>query len=63
MKYSLLLALVASASALKLKRDILHPIHTTWDEDKPHPGYEANHDDFEGLEGLGAYDRQIPDNF
>ena len=33
-----------------------------WNEDNPHPGFQAGHDDFEGLEGLGKYDRQIPEN-
>ena len=50
-------ALVCAASAINLKWD---KVKTAWNEDKPHPGYEANHDDFEGLEGLGAYDRKIP---
>ena len=26
---------------------------TKWDAKNPHPGYEANHDDFEGHEGYG----------
>ena len=32
-------------------------IATKWDKKNPHPGYEANHDDFEGHEGFGKYDR------
>ena len=40
-----------------------HPIATTWNDEKPHPGYEANHDDFEGYEGFGNYDRQVPVHF
>ena len=32
-------------------------IATTWNEKNPHPGFEANHDDFEGTEGFGTYDR------
>ena len=36
---------------------------TVWDTKNPHPGFEANHDDFIGNEGLGKYDRQVPDNF
>ena len=36
---------------------------TKWNKDKPHPGYEANHDDFEGFEGLGNYDRKVPAHF
>merc|ERR1711934_1238553 len=40
-------------------------VATVWDAKNPHPGYNANHDDFEGLEGLGAYDRdpRIPAHF
>ena len=38
-------------------------IHTTWDDKHPHPGYQANHDDFEGYEGFGNYDRKVPDHF
>ena len=40
-----------------------HPIATKWDKKHPHPGYQANHDDFEGLEGFGKYDRQVPAHF
>ena len=40
-----------------------HPVATTWNKDKPHPGYQANHDDFEGTEGFGKYDRAVPDHF
>ena len=36
---------------------------TKWDKDHPHPGFEANHDDFEGDEGLGKYDRKVPERF
>ena len=36
---------------------------TKWDKDHPHPGFEANHDDFEGDEGLGKYERKIPERF
>ena len=35
-------------------------IATKWTEKNPHPGFEANHDDFEGHEGLGFYDRKVP---
>ena len=38
-------------------------IATTWNEKNPHPGFEANHDDFAGAEGLGYYDRKVPDRF
>merc|ERR1712226_621200 len=38
-------------------------IATTWDKDHPHPGYPAGQDGFVGKEGLGAYNRKIPDNF
>ena len=38
-------------------------VATKWSKDKPHPGYQAGHDDFEGTEGLGPYDRQTPANF
>ena len=37
-------------------------IATKWDEKNPHPGFQAGHDDFEGHEGLGKYDRVVPDN-
>jgi len=30
---------------------------TKWGKDKPHPGYETFHDDFDGDEALGKYDR------
>ena len=42
-----------------------HPIATVWNKDKPHPGFEATHDDFDGFEGLGKYDRdpRIPEHF
>ena len=40
-----------------------HPVKTVWNDKKPHPGFEANHDDFEGYEGLGNYDRQVPAHF
>ena len=36
---------------------------TKWDKDHPHPGFEANQDDFEGDEGLGKYERKVPDRF
>lgn len=38
-------------------------IATTWNEKNPHPGFEANHDDFVGAEGLGYYDRKVPDRY
>ena len=38
-------------------------LHTKWDKDKPHPGYHAGHDGFEGVEHLGKYERQFPSNF
>ena len=49
----------------KNRYDVNHPVATTWNKDKPHPGFEANHDDFEGTEGLGKYDRdpRIPEHF
>ena len=48
-----------------LKYDVNHPTATEWNKDKPHPGFQANHDDFEGTEGLGKYDRdpRIPEHF
>ena len=55
-----------SEEDLALQADIYaynHPIATKWDKKNPHPGYQANHDDFEGLEGYGKYDRQVPDHF
>ena len=36
---------------------------TVWSKDKPHPGFQANHHDYEGTEGFGKYSRQVPDNF
>ncbi len=39
---------------------IHHPVHTTWDADNKHPGFEPGHSGFEGLEGLGAYERVAP---
>ena len=59
MKFSVMLALVAGASAVRVAWG---GIATKWDEKNPHPGFEANHDDFEGTEGLGKYDRVIPDH-
>ena len=50
-------ALIAATAAVSLKWD---KIKTDWNEKNPHPGFQANHDDFEGLEGLGKYDRVIP---
>ena len=40
-----------------------HPVATVWNKDHPHPGYQANHDDFEGTEGFGKYDRIVPERF
>ena len=57
MKYSVILALVGATSAVKLSWDT---VKTEWNNDNPHPGYNANHDDFEGSEGLGSYDRVVP---
>jgi hypothetical protein len=36
---------------------------TTWDKDHPHPGYPPSQDGFEGNEGLGGYNRNIPERF
>ena len=36
---------------------------TKWGKDKPHPGYESFHDDFDGDEAFGKYDRKVPDHF
>ena len=36
---------------------------TTWYKDHPHPGYPPSQDGFEGKEGLGGYNRQIPERF
>ena len=62
MRFSIAVALLASAQAVKVKWG---GIATVWDDDNPHPGYEAGHDDFEGKEGLGEYDRdpRIPERF
>jgi len=38
-------------------------IATKWDKDHPHPGYPPGQDGFDGKEGLGAYNRKIPDHF
>ena len=38
-------------------------IATKWNEKNPHPGFEANHDDFVGSEGLGYYDRKVPERY
>jgi len=40
-----------------------HETATVWNKDKPHPGYPASQDGFEGSEGLGKYNREVPDNF
>ena len=40
-----------------------HPVATVWNDANPHPGYPANWDDYIGNEGLGKYDRKVPDNF
>ena len=39
------------------------PIATVWNDKNPHPGYPAGQDDYYGKEGLGEYDRVVPDNF
>ena len=73
MKFALL-AILGSASAIQRMPEFddfvvlrssldAHRIATVWNDDHPHPGFEANHDDFVGREGLGYYDRKIPDNF
>ena len=36
---------------------------TKWGKEKPHPGYESFHDDFDGDEAFGKYDRKVPDHF
>merc|ERR1712167_153825 len=38
-------------------------VATKWDKDRPHPGYPASQDGFEGKEGLGGYNRKVPDHF
>ena len=45
--------------------DVTKPpyLATKWDKETPHPGFEAHHDDFEGVEHVGAYDREHPTNF
>ena len=53
MKFTVLLALVGAVR--------FGGIATKWDKDHPHPGFQANHDDFEGVEGYGEYDRKIPE--
>ena len=59
MKYTLaIVALLASAQAITWDK-----VKTKWDKKNPHPGYEASHDDFEGSEGLGTYDRKIPAHY
>jgi len=39
-----------------------HPIATVWNKKNPHPGFPAGQDDFEGVEGLGKYDRVVPEH-
>ena len=42
----------------------LHPIATKWDdEDNKHPGFGPEHSGFDGVEGLGKYEREAPSNF
>ena len=36
---------------------------TVWNKENPHPGYDAAHHEFEGVEGKGEYSRATPDNF
>ena len=36
---------------------------TVWDKDHPHPGYPASFSGYIGVEGLGAYTREVPDRF
>ena len=43
--------------------EFINPVATKWDKDHPHPGFEITHDGFEGVEGLGAYNREAPHNF
>ena len=51
-------------SALSIRGEGDTPaIATKWNDKNPHPGFQANHDDFFGYEGLGYYDRKVPDNF
>ena len=55
-----------SDSDVEVKSELNVPVHyvaTKWNKSKPHPGYPANQDDFAGSEGLGAYNRVIPDHF
>ena len=41
-----------------------HPIATKWDgEDNKHPGFGPEHSGYEGVEGLGKYERVAPANF
>ena len=61
MKYLALIALIGEISAIKLDRGVA--IQTKWGKKNPHPGYEAGHDDFEGYEGAGVYDREVPERF
>ena len=36
---------------------------TKWNKENPHPGFDAGHHEFEGVEGKGAYNRQLPEHF
>jgi len=45
------------------KKTEVMPQATKWNKDKPHPGFETYQDGFEGVEGLGKYERVAPDNF
>ena len=60
MKVFALLALLGASEAVKIDSQY-GGIATVWDKDRPHPGFPAHYDDFDGQENLGKYDRKIPD--
>lgn len=62
MKSVALLALLGAASAVRVSSHY-GGIATVWDEDRPHPGFPAHWDEFEGSEHLGKYAREIPAQF
>jgi len=57
-----LLALLGAASAVRVTSE-WGGVATVWDADRPHPGFPAHWDDFEGAEHLGKYNRVLPAQF
>ena len=61
MKFLTLIALIAASQAVKVAK--YGDVATKWDEDRPHPGFPANWEEFEGQEHLGSYKRALPGQF